>query len=58
MPVKFVCKDYGFDCEFVTTSNDVVGAIEQYSKHSNDEHGIEYSKEILMQFIIRKGGSV
>lgn len=55
MPIKFVCKDYGFDCDFVTTSKDVAGAIEEYSKHSNHEHGIEYSKEILMQFIMRKG---
>ncbi len=55
MPIKFVCRDYGFDCEFETTSTDVSGAIEQYSKHSTDEHGIEYSKEALMQFINRKG---
>jgi predicted small metal-binding protein len=55
MPIKFVCKDYGFDCDFVTMSKDVAGAIEEYRKHSNHEHGIEYSKEILMQFIMRKG---
>lgn len=55
MTVKFVCRDYGFDCEFETVSTDVSGAIEEYSKHSSEEHGIEYSKEVLMQFIIRKG---
>jgi hypothetical protein len=37
----------------VTASNDV-GVIEEY-RHSNEEHGIKYSKEVLMQFIIRKG---
>ena len=57
MTVKFVCRDYGFDCEFETASTDVSGAIEEYSKHSSEEHGIEYSKEVLMQFIIRKGWS-
>ena len=55
VPIKFICKDYGFDCDFVTTAQDVAGAIEEYGKHSSDEHGIEYSKEALMQFIIRKG---
>ena len=55
MSIKFVCKDYGFECDFVTVSNDVSKAIEEYSKHSDKEHGIEYSKEVLMQFIMRKG---
>jgi len=32
----------------------VLNVIEQYGKHSSDEHGIEYSKEALMQFILRK----
>ena len=55
MAVKFTCKDYGFDCDFISKAQDVAGAIEEYSKHSIEEHGIEYSKEALMQFIIRKG---
>lgn len=55
MVIKFICRDYGFECDFVTQSTDVAGAIEEYSKHSTEEHGIEYSKEVLMQFIIRKG---
>jgi predicted small metal-binding protein len=52
---KFVCKDYGFECDFIAEGNDISKVIEQYSKHSADEHGIEYSKEALMHFIIRKG---
>ncbi len=52
---KFVCKDYGFECDFVAEGNDIAKVIADYSKHSADEHGIEYSKEALMQFIIRKG---
>lgn len=53
--IKFTCRDYGFDCDFVTNSDDASGAIVEYSKHSEEEHGIEYSKEVLMQFIMRKG---
>jgi len=52
---KFVCKDYGFECDFVAEGDDIAKVIAEYSTHSADEHGIEYSKEALMQFIIRKG---
>ncbi len=55
MMPKFICKDYGFECDFIAEGNDIAKVIEQYSKHSADEHGIEYSKEALMHFIIRKG---
>jgi predicted small metal-binding protein len=53
--IKLVCRDYGFDCDFVASGNDVKHVVDDYGKHSADEHGIEYSKEALMQFIIRKG---
>lgn len=49
------CRDYGFDCDFVAQGNDISKVIDEYGTHSAEEHGIEYSKEALMQFIIRKG---
>ena len=52
---KLACRDYGFDCEFVAEAEDTAKVIAEYSKHSADEHGIEYSKEALMHFIMRKG---
>ena len=52
--VKLICKDYGFDCEFIAEGTDTGKVIEEYGNHSVDEHGIEYSKESLMQFILRK----
>jgi len=51
---KFTCRDYGFECDFVAEGDDMAKVIEEYGKHSSDEHGIEYSKEALMQFILRK----
>lgn len=48
------CKDYGFECDFVAQDDDIAKVIMSYSKHSAEEHGIEYSKEALMQFILRK----
>ncbi len=52
---KLTCRDYGFECDFVADGDDIAKVIEEYGKHSSDEHGIEYSKEALMQFILRKG---
>jgi len=52
---KFTCRDYGFECDFIAEDDDIAKVIVAYSKHSSEEHGIEYSKEALMQFILRKG---
>ena len=52
--VKLSCKDYGFECDF-EIDGDSDKVIEEFGKHTLDEHGIEYSKEALMQFILRKG---
>jgi len=52
---KLRCRDYVFDCEFVAEAPEVAKVIEAYGKHSEEEHGIEYSKESLMQFILRQG---
>ncbi len=50
---KLQCRDYGFDCDFVA-EGEVESVITQFGNHTNDEHGIEYSKEALMQIILRK----
>ena len=52
---KLVCRDYGFECDYVAEGKEIAVVIENYGKHSAEEHGIEYSKESLMQFILRKG---
>ena len=51
---RLVCRDYGFDCDFVIEGNEVSEVLEKFGKHSTEQHGIEYSKEALMQFILRK----
>ena len=53
--VKLQCKDYGFECDFVVEGKEATTVIEGFAKHTEEEHGIEYSKESLMQFIMRKG---
>jgi len=52
--MKLVCKDYGFECDFVSKNEDGPSVIEEFGKHTLQEHGIDYSEEVLMQFIIRK----
>jgi len=53
---KLVCKNYGFECDFIVQGTDASEVIESFRKHTLEEHEIEYSKEALMQFIIRQGG--
>ena len=52
---KITCMDYGFDCQYVI-EGEVENVIGEYRKHSNDEHGIEYSVEALTQVILRQQG--
>jgi len=51
--VKLSCRDYGFDCDF-ESNGDSSNVIEEFGKHTLENHGIEYGKEALMQFIFRK----
>ena len=51
---RLSCSDYGFECDFVVEGKDVQAVLEKFGKHSYEEHGIEYTKEVLMQFIIRQ----
>ena len=55
---KLCCVDYGFECAFASESDNTSEMIDNFAKHTTDQHGIEYSKEVLMQFMLRKHGSV
>ncbi|WP_299291387.1 DUF1059 domain-containing protein [Nitrosopumilus sp.] len=48
-------RDYGFDDDFVV-SGEVEEVIEKFRAHMEEEHGIDYSKEAVMQFLLRKQG--
>ena len=50
---KLKCSDYGFECEFIA-EGEIEIVIEEFAKHTDEVHGIDYSKEALMQFILRK----
>lgn len=50
---KLRCGDYGFECDFVS-EGEIEKVLSEFGKHTEDEHGIDYSKEALMQLILRK----
>ena len=49
------CKDYGFECEFIA-NGEMENVIEDFKIHNDEEHGIDYSREAIMQFLLRKQG--
>nr|WP_316507288.1 DUF1059 domain-containing protein [Nitrosopumilus sp.] len=53
---KLTCSDYGFECPFVAQGDKIEDVIKEFGEHTSEEHGIEYQKEVLQQFILRKQG--
>ena len=53
MVAKLSCNDYGFECDFVVEGKIEI-VIEEFGIHTEEEHGIDYSKEAIMQVILRK----
>lgn len=51
---KLVCKDYGFECNFETSNDVTKKVIDEFRKHTLQEYHIDYSKETLTQFILRR----
>lgn len=48
---KLVCADYGYDCEF-TVEGESDQVAEKFRIHTEEVHGIEYSKETLTKFML------
>ena len=53
---KLRCGDYGFECDYVA-EGEMENVIEDFRVHTDDVHGIDYSKEVVMQFLLRKTGA-
>ncbi len=50
---KVRCSDYGYEFDFIS-EGEMEEVIQEFGKHTEEEHGIDYSKEALMQFILRQ----
>ena len=48
---KLVCADYGYDCEFIVEGESDQVA-EKFRIHTEEAHGIDYSKETLTKFML------
>ncbi len=51
--VSLRCNDYGYECNYVA-EGEVDKVVEEYKQHMDEEHGIDYSKEAIMDFVNRK----
>ena len=57
MTIKLACKDYGFECDFSAEGDGGSKLVEQLRSHFDEEHGIDYDSEFLIQMVINKGHS-
>ena len=57
MTIKLKCKDYGFECDFAVQGQKNLTTLKQLREHFEEEHGIDYSSEFLIQMVINKGHS-
>ena len=57
MAIKLFCKDYGFECDFELEGRKSLMLIEKLREHFENEHGIDYSTDAIIQMIVNKGHS-
>ena len=50
---KLRCSNYGFECSFIAEGK-TEQVLTDFKKHMLEEHGIDYSKETVMQFVDRE----
>ncbi len=55
MNLKLRCDDYGFECEFILDEEKTIGLIEKLRTHFEEEHGIDYTIEVVTQMIANRG---
>ena len=51
---ELACKNYGFDCNFITNGEEVGKVIKEFRNHTIQEHYIDYPEGVLMKFILSK----
>ncbi len=57
MIIKLECQDYGFECGFVLQEEKTFTMIKQLREHFEEEHGIDYSVDAVIQMIVNRGHS-
>ena len=57
LSIKLVCSDYGFECDFIAEGDSGPTIVQKLRTHYDEEHGIDYDTEFLLQMVINKGYS-
>ena len=57
MTLKLECREYGFECDFVLEGPKSIPTLEKLREHFESEHGIDYSKDAVIQMVVHKGHS-
>ena len=58
MSIKLRCADYGYECELILDEELTAGLIEKLRDHFEEEHGLDYTIEVVTQMITNRGHSL
>lgn len=55
MSLNLRCADYGFECDYSLCAETSNTTIEKLRRHFDEEHGIDYSIEAVIQMVTNRG---
>jgi predicted small metal-binding protein len=58
MTLKLRCNEYGFECDFSLEGEKSLELLEKLRVHFEEEHGIEYPIDAVIQMIVNRGHSL
>jgi len=58
MTLKLRCDEYGFECDFTLEGKKSLELLEKLRAHFDEEHGIEYPIDAVIQMIVNRGHSL
>lgn len=58
MTLKLRCEEYGFECDFSLEGEKSLELLEKLRVHFEEEHGIEYPMDAIIQMIVNRGHSL
>jgi len=58
MDFKLRCSEYGFECDFTLEGEKSIQLLEKLKAHFEEEHGIEYPINAVIQMIVNRAHSL
>ncbi len=55
MVLNLRCADYGFECSFALNAKATAETIQKLRHHFEEEHGIDYTTEAVIQMVTNRG---